>query len=123
LEQNQISILYVDDEPINLMLFEAMFYNEFKILTFESPVESLEYIRNNNNLDVVVSDMRMPKLSGVEFIREAIKVAPSITYFILTGFDVSKEIEEALKEDLIKECFQKPFEKEELVEAISKYLK
>ena len=122
MEKPHISVLYVDDEPINLMLFEAMFNREYNVNTFESPVDGLEYIKNNKEIDVVVSDMKMPKLNGVQFIREAIKISPTSIYFILTGFDISKEIDEALNEDIIKEYFQKPFRKDELVKAINKHV-
>ncbi len=115
------SILYIDDEPINLMLFKAMFNGRYNVKTIDSPVEGLNYIRNNKNIDIIFSDMRMPELNGVEFIREAVKLFPSAKYFILTGFDVTKEIEEALQEKIIEKYFQKPFDKEDLIDTIEKY--
>lgn len=122
MENSKISILYVDDEPINLMLFEAMFNGHYNVITIESPIEGLNFLKENKNIDIVFSDMRMPKLNGIEFVREAIKLSPSAIYFVLTGFDITKEIEEALEDDVIKEYFQKPFQKHDLVNAIKKYV-
>lgn len=122
MENKQISILYVDDEPINLILFEAMFNGHYKVKTIESPLKGLDFLNENIEIDIVFSDMRMPKLNGIEFVKEAIKLVPSATYFVLTGFDITKEIEEALEENIIKEYFQKPFQKQDLINAIKKYV-
>ncbi|HCX99748.1 MAG TPA: two-component system response regulator, partial [Bacteroidales bacterium] len=63
----KISVLYVDDEPINLRLFELNFKNAFNVTTALSGFDGLEILKNNPDIPVVVSDMRMPKMDGIEF--------------------------------------------------------
>jgi YesN/AraC family two-component response regulator len=53
--------------------------------------------------------MKMPGMNGVEFIRKAKQEYPYISYYILTGFDITEEIAEALREGLINKYFRKPF--------------
>ena len=52
------TILYVDDEPINLRLFALNLKRDFKVLTAESAALGLEILNNNDDISVVISDMR-----------------------------------------------------------------
>lgn len=115
-----ITILYVDDEEANLFIFEKMFEKKYLVLTAHSGREGLEQLENNSSdIIVVISDMRMPAMNGVEFIREAKNNYSNIAYFILTGFDFNDEIEDALNTHLIHKFFTKPFEMQEIETAIS----
>jgi two-component system, response regulator, stage 0 sporulation protein F len=118
------TILYVDDEPINLMLFRAIFERKYTVLTAESGAKGLTLLSQNPGIAGVISDMRMPLMNGIEFIRLARKDFPDIFYFILTGYDITAEISSALNEKLIDRYFQKPFNhinmEESIKEAIEK---
>lgn len=107
--RNKYTVLYVDDEPINLQLFELSLSVEYDILTASSGEEGLSVLEKNKNICVVVSDMRMPGMNGLEFIKTAKNKYPAISYFILTGFDITDAIAEAIKENLIIKYFNKPF--------------
>jgi two-component system, response regulator, stage 0 sporulation protein F len=109
MNDEKITVLYVDDEPINLKLFELNFKNRFNIITAQSGFDGLELLKDNNMISVVVSDMRMPKMNGLEFINLAKKEFPYIVFFILTGFEITDEISEALSSKLINKYFRKPF--------------
>lgn len=111
---NQITLLYVDDEPINLKLFAINFMNKYNVLTAGSGYEGLTILRSNSNTDAVISDMKMPGMNGLEFIRLAKKDYPFISFFILTGFDITDEIAEALHAGLICKYFRKPFNVNEI---------
>jgi len=102
------TILYVDDEPLNLMLFEVNFKRNFNVITSLSGFDALEKLNSNPEISIVVSDMKMPKMNGIEFITHAKKSFSSIYYFILTGLDESKEIVEAIENKLIQNYFCKP---------------
>jgi response regulator RpfG family c-di-GMP phosphodiesterase len=114
----RISILYVDDEPINLMLFSLNFKSKYNIITALSGMEGLTKLKENSAVSIVISDMRMPGMNGIEFIRRAKKEFPSIKYYILTGFDITEEIAEALSQKLICKYFNKPFNIEEIDKSI-----
>ncbi|MFA6402437.1 MAG: response regulator [Salinivirgaceae bacterium] len=111
-------LLYVDDEPINLMLFEANFKQNYTVITAESGIIGLEKLYSNNEFVVVISDMKMPEMNGIEFITLAKKEFPNIAYYILTGYDITQEISEALKNKLIFRYFRKPFNLKEIEDAI-----
>jgi response regulator RpfG family c-di-GMP phosphodiesterase len=118
-----ISLLYVDDEPANLFLFKASFQNSFKVYTATSGTEGLTILdKKPGEIIVVISDMRMPKMNGVEFIRAAKSKHGHVAYFILTGFDFNEEIEEALKDGLINKFFTKPFDTNLIESAIEDFV-
>lgn len=109
-----LHILYVDDEPINLMLFKVNFQDSFVVHTTDSGENGLNILRDNPNIAALISDMKMPNMNGVEFIRKAKSELPSLPCFILTGFDFSDEITTAMKEKLVIKSFSKPYDKSEI---------
>jgi two-component system, response regulator, stage 0 sporulation protein F len=111
-------LLYVDDEPINLKLFTINFKSKFQVITAGSGFEGLSRLQSNLDTRVVISDMKMPGMNGIEFIRTAKKDFPEILFFILTGFDISEEIADALNEGIINKYFRKPFNMKEIESSI-----
>ena len=116
------SILYVDDEPLNTMLFKAYFKQTFNVYICDSGLNGLERLRLNPEIKVVISDMKMPNMNGIEFIRLAKNEFPNIAYFILTGYDINEEIADALNSNLILKYFRKPFNEKEIEKTIKEYL-
>lgn len=114
----KITVLYIDDESINLMLFSEIFEEDYNILTGKSGNEGLQLLSENPDIKVVFSDMKMPYMNGVEFISKAKTMYPDIIYFIVTGFDITQEIAMAIENKLIENYFSKPFKVEEIKEAI-----
>lgn len=118
--KNKRTILYVDDEEINLMLFEINFKEKYHVIGTDSPVKGLQILKDNHEISVVISDMRMPEMNGIQFIKKAKKKFPRICYFILTGYDITDEIAEALNNKLINFYFKKPFNMKEIDTSIQK---
>lgn len=110
----EATILYVDDEPINIMLFELNFKRNYNVITATSGHEGLEKLHSNIGIKAVISDMKMPSMNGVEFITKAKNNFPNISYFILTGYDVNEVILNALNTKLIVKYFRKPFNTNEI---------
>ena len=75
-------------------------------------------MKTNPHTKVVISDMKMPGMNGLEFIKLAKKDFPNISFYILTGFDVTEEISQALNEKLILKYFRKPFNVREIEASI-----
>ena len=107
-------ILYVDDETINLQLFKINFGKKYEVLIAENAMIGLEILNNYPDISVVISDMKMPEMNGIEFIKKSKVKFPDKNYFILTGYDISIEIQEAINVGLIIKCFKKPFNKSEI---------
>ena len=103
-------ILYVDDEDINQMLFEINFKKNYTVITAGNGFEGLQILKQNPAIKIVVSDMRMPILSGIEFIQRAKEIRPEIPFFLLTGFDITPQIQEAINTNLIHSHLKKPFD-------------
>ncbi|MEE4197915.1 MAG: response regulator [Bacteroidales bacterium] len=121
--ENKTTILYVDDEPMNLKLFEINFSKKFNVITALSGNEGLKVLAEKHHVvNVVISDMKMPGMNGIEFIKKAKSDYPDIKYFILTGFEITEEIAEALNNNLIQSYFQKPFNMQEIEESIFEFL-
>jgi len=114
-----IKILYVDDEKINLKLLELNFRGKFEVLTAEDGFSGIKKLDENPDVPVIISDMKMPGMDGLEFIRKAKEKHPDKKYYILTGFDITDEIQESLRTGLIVKYFRKPFNKNEIEAAIN----
>jgi len=115
-------ILYVDDEEINLLLFEINFRKKYHITTALDGLKGLEILEANPEILIVISDMRMPKLNGIEFIKLAKERYPDKRFFILTGFEITEEIQSALKSGLILRYFKKPFDIIEIDSALNQVI-
>lgn len=117
--KNNNIILYVDDEDINLMLFDMNFKMKFNIITALSAKQGLKILEEYPDISVVISDMRMPEVNGIEFIQKAKDQFPHIKFYILTGYDINKDISNALHSGLIHAYFKKPFDVNEIETTIN----
>ena len=115
------TILYVDDESINLELFNLNLRKFYNIYIADSPLKALEILKRHKEIDIVISDMRMPEMDGLTFIKEAKKEFPNIYYFILTGYDIDEEISQALNDNLIQKYFMKPFDIEDIIVSLNEF--
>jgi two-component system, response regulator, stage 0 sporulation protein F len=112
------SILYVDDEDMNLMLFEEVFSEWFNVIIAESGFSGIEKLKQNPDIKSVISDMKMPIMNGLEFITKARTNFPDKEYYILTGFDIDQKISEALNQKIIIKYFQKPLNVNDILESL-----
>ncbi|EKJ88549.1 response regulator [Leptospira meyeri] len=112
-------LLYVDDEILNLYLFRDYFKNEFEVIVAKSGKEAIEELNENLDVQFVISDMRMPEMNGLEFITKAKTIRPNITYCILTGYDLTPEIQSAIIENKVARYFSKPFDPAEISSFLS----
>ncbi len=106
-------VLYVDDEEINLLLFKMTFDEQAEIITAQSGEEALDILKRED-IELVLSDVAMPVMNGLDFVRKAQIQNPAIRYGLLTGHLYNPEIEEALDAKLVVGCFKKPFSKPEI---------
>lgn len=120
--KQSVTILYVDDEPINLMLFEALFKNNYQVILANSGMDALKILSEKKDIHVIISDMKMPGMNGLEFISRARMLFPDVLYFILTGYEITPEIQKSLETGMIAEYFQKPFNMKSIDNQITKRL-
>jgi len=86
-------ILIVDDEPANLRALERLFRNEHEVLMASSAVEAITKIESHD-VALLISDQRMPEMSGIELVLRTVPLRPHMVRILLTGYtDVSSLIE------------------------------
>lgn len=115
-------ILYVDDEQINLELFKINFRNEFEIFLADSALKGLDIIKQED-INVIVSDLKMPHINGLEFIEKIKADSPSKICILLTAFMESDVMLKAINNELIFRYIMKPWRKDELKEIIELAIK
>lgn len=118
------NLLIVDDEVVTLKLtkqgLEKLGYN---VAIFSRPEESLNYFRENiENVHLIISDKSMPKMRGIEVLKEVRKIDEEIPFFILTGY-TTKEDDELLNREGVTKILMKPLSLKELVREIEDSLK
>ncbi|TCK85393.1 response regulator [Albibacterium bauzanense] len=121
-----ISILYVDDEMINLLSFRAVYRSKYNIFTAISGAEGLE-ILDKNEIHIVITDQRMPNMTGVEFLEKVIETHPAPIRILLTGYTDMSAIIAAVNKGNIYHYLNKPWDDKEMSriieEAYDVYLK
>ncbi|MEM6641899.1 MAG: response regulator [Bacteroidota bacterium] len=111
----KLSLIYLDDEEINLILFKEMFKKDFDIHTTTSPHDAIDYVINND-LDFILTDQLMPVMTGVEFLRELqTKEYPSNPKkIIISGYTKEGEVSEAIEQQMIDKFVSKPWSYDKL---------
>jgi len=116
-------ILYIDDEVINLELLQLTFMNDFEILIAESAAKGLDLLAKNPDIHVLISDLKMPVMNGLDFIKVVKKKYPEKVCMLLTGFMESDVMLEGFNKELIFRYLMKPWNKDELKETILEALR
>ncbi len=107
------TILYVDDEQQNLISFRAAFRREYNILTAISGKEAIEVLKEND-VQLIISDQRMPEMTGVEFLEKVLPAYPDVIRMILTGFSDVEAIIDAINKGKVFRYITKPWDENEL---------
>lgn len=103
-------LLYVDDEHDNVVVFEAAFEDDFRVYTAGSAREALE-ILERHPIPVVVSDQRMPEMTGVEMFAIMRRRYPHIQRIILTGYTDPDGMIDAVNQGQVFHFVKKPWER------------
>lgn len=113
-------ILFVDDETQILRAITRLFIDtEYEVLTAESGADALE-ILESEKVDVIVSDMKMPKMTGYELLSQVKKRFPNIVRIILSGFSDERIVFDALQKNIAKLYILKPWENSVLINTIER---
>jgi adenylate cyclase len=107
-------ILVVDDEPDNLDLLYRTFYRDYKVLRATSGPAALDLLSQEGEVSVIISDQRMPIMSGTEFLSLTATQYPDIIRIILTGYTDVEDLVEAINAGKVFKYVTKPWEAEEL---------
>jgi adenylate cyclase len=106
-------ILYVDDEEHNLTSFAATFRKDYRIYTATNGNDAMEIMRNNV-VNLVITDQRMPEMTGIQLLEKLSPEFPDTVRMILTGFSDIEVIIEAINSGRVFRYITKPWDENEL---------
>ncbi|MBI3604724.1 MAG: response regulator [Nitrospirae bacterium] len=110
LNYRKYSILYVDDEEVGLEVFQRYFGTELTVLTAGKGEEALELIEHHPEIALVLTDQRMPGMTGVELLQKVAEKRPDIVRMLMTAFIDLKTLMDAVNFGQIYQCVEKPYE-------------
>jgi len=115
------TILVVDDEVNYLTVMEALLGEAgYETLTAASGTEALK-VAAQADLDLVLTDMKMPRMSGIELLSELKRLDPDLPVIIMTAYGTVEKAVEAMKKGAF-DYILKPFKNEEILVTIAKAL-
>lgn len=119
MSNNKISILYVDDELNNLVSFKAVFRMKYNVFTAVSGEEAIKVLRSKL-VNIIITDQRMPQMTGVEFLETILEEFPDPIRILLTGYADMNAVIDAINKGKIFHYLTKPWNEEELDLTISR---
>ena len=108
-----IHVLYLDDEEHNLTAFRAAFRRDFQVHVTTVPSEAVRMLEEHP-IDVVISDQKMPDISGVEFFEMIMADHPDPVRMLLTGHADIDAVIDAINKGRIYKYISKPWNEAEL---------
>ncbi len=126
LPKKRYSLLILEDEQLNLDALVETFKNDYEVLPFTSAVDALEHVRTKKpHVDLVLTDQRMPKMSGTQFLEEINKIYPKVMKIVLTGYTETRDLMEAINKGEVHRYITKPADpsylKIEVKQALERY--
>ena len=109
----KINVLYVDDEVENLNAFKAAFRRTYNVYIAESAEEGKK-ILDNNPIEIILTDQRMPVTTGVEFLASIISTYPDPIRILMTGYSDINAVIDAVNKGQIYKYISKPWNNEYL---------
>ena len=113
LDHREYPVLYVDDEPDNLRVFELTFRRDFTILTATDAMAGLQLL-SEHPVAVVLSDQKMPGIQGVEFLRRVRELDARVVRILVTAYGDAKILGDAINDGNIYRYLAKPWEPDDM---------
>lgn len=114
-------ILFVDDETANLRLLERLFRNSYEVITAASGQEALELL-SVHDFALIISDQRMPGMTGIDFLKRAAEMRPQTVRIMLTGYTDASALVEAINSGVVYKYVTKPWVNEDLQQTVKRAL-
>jgi putative nucleotidyltransferase with HDIG domain len=106
-------IMIVDDEPANLRLLERLFRRDYHVITASSGAEALQLL-NHHDVALLMTDQRMPGMTGIELLKRTASFRPHMVRIILTGYTDVSALIEAINCGQVYKYVSKPWSNDEL---------
>lgn len=119
--QKEFNVLYVDDEFINLRLFEMAFKRHYNVFVAESGQQALDILREKE-IQLIITDQKMPKMTGTELLESTTQEFPDVIRIILTGYADIESIVRAINRCKIYKYITKPYDQSDMKLTLDKAL-
>jgi response regulator RpfG family c-di-GMP phosphodiesterase len=117
----KVGILYVDDEVNNLSSFKASFRSYYDIYLAPSAEEGRKILEEKTKeIEIIITDQRMPKMTGVEFLSSIIDKFPDPIRILLTGYSDIQAVIDAVNKGQIYQYISKPWDEQHLKMVLDK---
>ena len=108
-----INVLYVDDEPHNLTAFKAAFRRDFNVFVADSANDARKVI-DENDIHIILSDQRMPVMTGIEFFESIIETHPEPIRILITGYTDINAVVDAINRGQVYKYLTKPWNEDDI---------
>ncbi|MEL7226555.1 MAG: response regulator, partial [Cyanobacteria bacterium J06576_12] len=116
--EEKLKLLVVDDEPDNLDLLYRTFRRDFRVFKAKSGAEALEILDTQGEMAIIISDQRMPKMNGTEFLSRTVERFPDTIRMVLTGYTDVEDLVSAINSGKVFKYITKPWNPKKLREVI-----
>ena len=111
-------LLIVDDEVDNLELLQRIFHKTYFVLKAENGFEGLAILGREPDIGIIISDQRMPMMSGTEFLSQVAETYPDTIRIILTAHTDVHDLVDAINQSKVFKYITKPFRVDELTQVV-----
>lgn len=113
MRDKSINVLYIDDEPHNLIAFKAAFRRDYNIFIAESAIEARKLV-DENDIHIILSDQRMPIMTGIEFFESIIESHPEPIRILITGYTDINAVVDAINRGEVYKYLTKPWNEDDI---------
>ncbi len=113
-EDATLKLMVVDDEPDNLDLLYRTFRRDFQVFKAENGFAALDLLDSEGEMAVIISDQRMPRMNGTEFLSRTVERFPDTIRIVLTGYTDVEDLVEAINSGKVFKYITKPWNPEKL---------
>lgn len=113
-EKSKLRLMVVDDESDNLDLLYRTFRRDFEVFKAASAMEALQILDRAGEMSIIISDQRMPKMSGIEFLSRTVEAFPDTIRIVLTGYTDVEDLVSAINTGKVFKYITKPWNPDEL---------
>ncbi|MGF1524271.1 MAG: SpoIIE family protein phosphatase [Leptolyngbyaceae cyanobacterium] len=111
---DRLRLMVVDDEPDNLDLLYRTFRRDFAVFKAADGFEALEILAAEGEMAIIISDQRMPRMNGTEFLSHTVDRFPDTIRIVLTGYTDVEDLVEAINSGKVFQYITKPWNPEQL---------
>ncbi|MHC5726739.1 MAG: response regulator, partial [Nostoc sp.] len=111
---DKLKLMVVDDEPDNLDLLYRTFRRDFQVYKANHALGALEILEKFGEMAVIISDQRMPEMSGTEFFSRTVERYPDTIRILLTGFTDVEDLVDAINSGQVFKYITKPWNPDRL---------